>query len=312
MPTENKSKNSEFTVQGLSDLPQLQLPLFVLFLVVYISIVLSNFTVFTCIILDSHLHSPMYIFLCHLSLLDISYTSTIVPKLLAMIFTQRNTMSFIECMIQLYFFMSFVAIEFLLLTAMAYDRFVAICHPLRYSSFMNQTRCVQLVLAVWVGGFSESVTHTVLISNLTYCSSRRIDHFFCDVPPLLKLSCSDTYKVEISTFIIGTLMDFSSLIFTFLSYIFIITAILKIQSADGRQKAFSTCSSHITCVTIFYGMITCIYMRPASMYSPGQDKFFALLYVILLPMLNPLIYTLLNKDFKDAIKRIGIRHILAS
>ncbi|CAH2322340.1 olfactory receptor 1019-like, partial [Pelobates cultripes] len=195
----------------------------------------------------------------------------------------------------------------LLLAAMAYDRYVAICHPLHYSILMSPKHCARLVLAVWVMGLLDPVAHTVLIAHFSYCRSHQIDHFFCDLTPLLKLTCSDTFIIEICTYIDGTLFTASAFILTLISYVFIISTILNIQSASGRHKAFSTCSSHITCVIIFYGTIISMYMRPTSMYSPRQDKFFALIYSILIPMLNPLLYTLKNKDFNNILKRL-IKH----
>ncbi|XP_063289856.1 olfactory receptor 5AR1-like [Pelobates fuscus] len=302
--SENESTSNEFTVKGFSDLPELQFPIFITFVSVYLFIIFSNLIVFTSIVLFSHLHTPMYIFLCNLSVIDISYTSTILPKLLAMLLTQCKTISFLECFIQVYFFISFTVAEVLLLAAMAYDRYVAICHPLHYLILMSSKHCAQLVLAVWILGLLVPVAHTILIANFSYCCSHHIDHFFCDVTPLLKLTCSDTFPVELCTYINGTLVSVSAFILTLISYVFIISTILNIQSASGRHKAFSTCSSHITCVIIFYGTLISLYMRPASMYSPEQDKFFALLYSILIPMMNPLLYTLKNKDFKDVFKRL--------
>ncbi|XP_063289848.1 olfactory receptor 5AR1-like [Pelobates fuscus] len=304
MTTENKTNLIEFSVEGFSDLPQLQFPLFLTFLSLYLIISFTNLTVFSSIILYSHLHTPMYIFLCNLSVIDMSFSSTILPKLLAMVFTQHKTISFLGCMIQMYFFMAFTCTELFLLAAMAYDRYVAICHPLHYCVLMSPNLCSQLVIEVWIGGFLEPIMHTVLIANLSYCSSHHIDHFFCDISPLLKLSCSDTFIIEIWTYIFGTLIAMSTFIFTFISYVFIISTILNIQTATGRHKAFSTCVSHMTCVIVFYGSIICLYIRPTSTYSPGQDKFFALLYAILIPVLNPPIYTLKNKDFKRVFKQL--------
>ncbi|CAH2322333.1 olfactory receptor 1019-like, partial [Pelobates cultripes] len=285
--------------QGLSDLPQLQFPLFVAFVLVYTTIVLSNLVIFVSVICCSHLHTPMYMFLCNLSVLDISYTSTILPKLLVMLFTQCKTISFVECMIQVYFFMFFVCTEVLVLSAMAYDRYIAICFPLSYFHFMSPNHCTTLIVAVWIIGLIEPLLHTVFICNSTYCSSHHIDHFFCDVSPLMKLSCSYTLIIEIWTYILGFLIGICMFTFIVISYVFIISAILNIKSAGGRHKAFSTCASHMTCVIIFYGTMFCLYIKPTSMYSPRQDKFYALLYVILIPLLNPLIYTLKNKDFKQ-------------
>ncbi|XP_063289864.1 olfactory receptor 5AR1-like [Pelobates fuscus] len=305
MMSENESNPNEFTVQGFSDLPYLQLPLFITFLSAYLIIVFSNLLIFTSIVLFSHLHTPMYIFLCNLSAIDISYTSTILPKLLAMLLTQCKSISFLDCFIQMYFFLSFACTEVLLLAAMAYDRYVAICHPLHYSILMSPKHCARLVLAVWVMGLLDPVAHTILIANFSYCRSHHIDHIFCDLTSLLKLTCSDTFTIEIWNYIDGALLSVSAFILTLISYVFIISTILNIQSASGRHKAFSTCSSHITCVIIFYGTLICLYMRPISMYSPRQDKFFALLYIILIPVLNPLLYTLKNKDFKNVFKKMN-------
>ncbi|XP_063289853.1 olfactory receptor 5AR1-like [Pelobates fuscus] len=301
--SENESTLNEFTVKGFSDSPQLQFPLFITFLSVYLIIIFSNLIVVLSIILYSDLHTPMYILLCNLSVIDISYTSTILPKLLAMLHTQCKTISFLECFIQLYFFLSFICVEIFLLAAMAYDRYIAICHPLHYSILMSPKHCARLVLTVWVMGLFDPVVHIFLFANLSYCHSHHIDHFFCDVTSLIKLTCSDTFTIEIWNYVDGTL-SVSAFILTLISYVFIISTILNIQSASGRHKAFSTCSSHITCVIIFYGTLICLYMKPTSMYSPGQDKFFSILYIILIPILNPLLYTLKNKDFKDVFNRL--------
>ncbi|KAM4702788.1 olfactory receptor 5P52-like [Rhinophrynus dorsalis] len=210
-------------------------------------------------------------------------------------------------MTQLYFFMSLACIEFFLLAVMAYDRFVAICHPLHYGLLMSLKQCAKFITAVWITGSLNPIGIIVCIANLSFCSSHNVEHFFCDFAPLLKLSCSDTSCVEILTYIDGALLGFGAFILTLVSYVFIIYAILKIQSSEGRHKAFSTCASHLTCVIIFYGTILILNLRPASMYDPQQDKFFALLYIILIPVLNPVIYTLKNKDFKNALRKVGIR-----
>ncbi|XP_063289854.1 olfactory receptor 5AR1-like [Pelobates fuscus] len=293
-------------MQGFSDSPEFQFPLFIIFLFVYLAIVISNLTIVASIVLYSHLHTPMYIFLCTLSAIDIAYTSTILLKLLAMLFTQRKTISFVGCIMQMYFFMVFVCSEFLLLSIMAYDRYVAICLPLRYSLLMSTKMCAYLILGDVIGSLSDPILHTVLISKLSFCSSHHIDHFFCDISPLLKLSCNDTSYIEMWTYIIAVVIGLSSLTLTIASYVFIISSILNIKSKTGRHKAFSTCASHMTCIFIFYGTIICLHMRPISMYYPGQDKFFALLYVILIPLLNPLIYTLKNKDFNKVFKQIKL------
>ncbi|KAM4637000.1 olfactory receptor 1C1-like [Discoglossus pictus] len=246
----------------------------------------------------------MYIFLMNLSILDISYTSTILPKLLNTLIAQNRSISFAGCIAQMYFFLSFACNEAFLLAAMAYDRYLAICHPLHYVLHMNLRRCSRFSAAVWAIGFLDPVLYPILISNMSFCRTNLIDHFFCDVTPLMKLSCSDTSNVEILTYIEGSLIVFTLFMFTLISYFFIISTILNIRSTEGRRKAFSTCSSHLTCVIIFYGTIMCLYMRPTSNYYPNRDKFFSLLYILLVPMLNPVIYSLKNKDVKHALIKL--------
>ncbi|XP_063289852.1 olfactory receptor 5AR1-like [Pelobates fuscus] len=304
MTSENNSNYIELTMQGFSDLPELQFPLFVTFLFIYLTIVFSNLTIIASVVLYTHLHKPMYIFLCNLSVIDISLTSSILPKLLDMLFTQCKTISFAGCFIQMYFFMVFACSELLLLSVMAYDRYVAICHPLHYSLLMSSKMCAYLILGDVIGSLLDPVLHTVLISKLSFCSSHHIGHFFCNISALLKLSCIDTSYIEMWTYILAIVVGMSSLTLTLASYFFIISNILNIKSKTGRHKAFSTCASHMTCVFIFYGTIICLHMKPRSMYSPGQDKFFSLLYVILIPILNPLIYTLKNKEFSKVFKQI--------
>ncbi|XP_040294212.1 olfactory receptor 1019-like [Bufo bufo] len=250
----------------------------------------------------------MYILLLNLSLIDIAYTSNILPKLLNIFLTKRKMISFVACMVQLYFFIALASIEVTLLAAMAYDRYIAICQPLRYTSLMSLKHCTGLAISAWIIGLMDPTAHLSLVSKLSFCASHHIDHFFCDLAPLLKISCSDTSKVEMMNYIVGSLLTLSTFFLTLISYVSIIFTILKIKSAEGRYKAFSTCSSHLTCISIFYGTIICLYMRPASSYYPEQDKFFALLYIVLVPLLNPIIYSLKNNDFKDGLQKI--RHKL--
>ncbi|KAM9325048.1 olfactory receptor 5AR1-like [Gastrophryne carolinensis] len=300
----NGSQLVEFTIQCFSDLPELQLPLFVLFFIIYIDIIFGNIVVFTSILFDSHLHTPMYFFLCNLSVLDISYSTTILPNLLAMLYTQDKIVSLARCIAQMYFFLTFACCEMILLAVMAYDRYAAICCPLQYSILMNPKHCLHMVSSVWVTSLMEPVVFTMFVANLSFCSSNVIDHFYCDASPLLKLSCSDTAHVNLTTYVFGAVVGCGTFVLTLVSYVFIISNIMKIQSLDGRQKTFSTCASHLTCVIVFYGTTLCLYMRPTSMYSPMYDKFFSLLYIILIPILNPIIYTLKNEQFKEAFKKI--------
>uniref|UniRef100_A0A803J2Y3 Olfactory receptor n=1 Tax=Xenopus tropicalis TaxID=8364 RepID=A0A803J2Y3_XENTR len=304
MTSERKENVSGFIIQGFSDTPELQISLFVLFLGIYLIILLGNLIIFLVISCDPHLHTPMYIFLLNLSLIDISFPSTVLPNLLHILLTQQNNISFLGCMTQMYVFGSLAASEYFLLTAMAYDRYVAICDPLHYIARMSRKHCAGLITAVFTGGFFEPVA---LISKLSYCASHLINHFFCDISPLLQLSCSSTFSVELFIYIDGTLLPFNSFLLTLISYIFIISAILKIQSSEGRQKAFSTCASHLTCVITLYGAALSLYMRPPRSYSLKRDKYFSLLYIVLGPVLNPLIYTLKNREFHSSLNKMKHR-----
>ncbi|KAG8551527.1 hypothetical protein GDO81_004146 [Engystomops pustulosus] len=310
MTAGNESHTIQFTIQCFSDLPHLQVPLFIIFLIIYLNIIFGNTAVLSAIVYDSHLHTPMYIFLSNLSVLDISYTSTTLPKLLYMLSTQHKTMSLMACVTQMHFFLCFACTEIILLAVMAYDRYVAICLALHYTQLMSPRTCLSMVISVWIVAFLEPVSFTVLVSNLSFCSNNQIDHFYCDVSPLLKLSCSDTTNVNMATYILGALVGMSTFMLTLVSYVFIVVNIMNIHSAGGRSKTFSTCASHLTCVLLFYGTTLSLYMRPTSMYSPKHDKFFSLLYIILIPLLNPVIYTLKNRPFKDSFKKLI--HILCS
>ncbi|KAE8589845.1 hypothetical protein XENTR_v10017768, partial [Xenopus tropicalis] len=307
MVSESKENVSGFIIQGFSDTPELQTSLFVLFLGIYLIILLGNLIIFLVISCNPHLHTPMYIFLLNLSLIDISFASNILPNLLHILLTQQNNISFLGCMTQLYVFGSMVGSEYFLLTAMAYDRYVAICDPLHYIARMSRKHCAGLITAAFTGGFGSTVSFVVLMSKLSYCASRLINNFFCDVAALQKLSCSSTFSVELSIYIEAILLVFNSFLLTLTSYIFIISAILKIQSSEGRQKAFSTCASHLACVITLYGTLLCLYMRPTTSYSLERDKYFSLLYIALGPVLNPLIYTLKNREFQSSLNKIRQR-----
>ncbi|XP_063819344.1 olfactory receptor 5B21-like [Pseudophryne corroboree] len=290
-----------FTLLGLFDDPELQFPVCVLLIFTYIIIFWGNFTIIALFSTDSHLRSPMYIFLFNLSITDIASSSNILPKLFNMLFTKYNMISFAGCITQMYFFVTLVVTELMLLTAMAYDRYVAICHPLNYIVVMSLRYCVILSIASWIVGFLDSVAYAVIISNMYFWSDRPIDHFFCDLSPLLIIACSDISMVEMINYIEGVLVAFSSFLLILVSYIYIISNILKIKSAEGKHKAFSTCTSHITCVIIYYGTMICLHIKPTSSYYPKLDKLFALVYVVLVPMLNPFIYCLKNKEVKKSL-----------
>lgn len=302
---------SFFSIQAFLYFPNVQIPIFIIFVLSYIAIIVGNLTIVNLVITSPHLCMPMYIFIVNLSVIDIASTSNILPKLLSIILTKDNTISFVGCITQMYFFVSLTCTEVILLAAMAYDRYIAICHPLHYIMFMSLGHCIGLSLTAWTVGFLDLSGHAVLISELSFCSSHLIDHFFCDLTPLLKLSCSDTSKIELLNYIEGTILGITTFLLIIISYIFIISSILNIKSSEGQHKAFSTCTAHLTCVTIFYGTIICLYMRPTSSYSPKQDKFFALLYVVLVPLINPIIYSLKNESIKKALRlKIKIFRVL--
>ncbi|XP_075034370.1 olfactory receptor 5AR1-like [Mixophyes fleayi] len=301
--TGNKSDVIEFMIWGLSNTPKLQPVLFLVFFLIYLLTVFGNIVIITLIFSDNHLQKPMYCFLCNMSFLDISYSTVTAPYMLYTFITGNKKLSIKRCMVQLYFFNSFASAEYLLLTTMAYDRYMAICKPLSYPQAMNQRACFYLAVTAWISGFLAALPVTVLSSALSFCASNVINHFFCDVTPLLKLACNDTIAIELTMFTEGVVLLFSCFLLTVMSYIYIISAILKIQSTEGRHKAFSTCASHLTVVILFYLLVVGVYMKPTSSYSLDEGKFLSVLYVNIIPMLNPFIYSLRNKDVKDALSK---------
>ncbi|XP_029435855.1 olfactory receptor 1019-like [Rhinatrema bivittatum] len=304
MEEENLTTVTEFIILGFPEYPHLQIPLFFLFLLIYLIVLMGNLTIIALTCLDSRLHTPMYFFLCNLSFLDISYTSLTLPKLLDIFLRKSQSISPQVCLTQMYFFMCFAYVEFVIISVMAFDRYVAICHPLRYSVIMNQRLCMLMATGSWILGFLEPATHTVLISCFSFCGSNEINHFFCDLSALLKLSCSSTFTIDCATYIVGGFATLPLFTVTLTSYVYIISTILRIHFKEGRHKAFSTCSSHLTVVILFYGTIMCLYLRPASMQSLDQNKLIALLYNVLIPMFNPIIYSLRNRDVKDALWKV--------
>nr|XP_033780928.1 olfactory receptor 5B21-like [Geotrypetes seraphini] len=301
---ENMTVVTEFIILGLSDNPRLQIPLFLVFLLIYFITLLGNALIIALICNDPHLHNPMYFFLSNLSLTDICCSSTIVPKLLASLMSGDKTISYAECIMQLYFFMDSTCVEIFLLTAMAYDRYAAVCHPLRYSLIMRPRVCILLAAASWTIGFVPSGTITAFVTHLSFCASKVIDHFFCELMPLLKLSCTDTSGPEITLFFEAALISLPAFLVTLISYTFIISAILRIRSAEGKRKAFSTCSSHLTVVSVYYLSLFSMYLRPTSTFSLDQGKILSVLYTTVTPMLNPLIYSLRNKEVKNALRKV--------
>ncbi|XP_027706872.1 olfactory receptor 7D4-like isoform X2 [Vombatus ursinus] len=304
MVPRNQTQFAEFILLGFSEKPDEQRPLFGLFLGMYLVTVVGNLIIMLAIGTDSHLHTPMYFFLFNLSFVDICVVSTTVPKMLVSILTQNKTISYADCIAQMSFFIVFGDVDIFLLTAMAYDRFVAICHPLHYAAIMSPRLCGLLVLLSWIISFLNSLLHSLMVTRLSFCTHHEIQHFFCDVAEVLKLSCSDTLiNFVLICVIIGLLgiLPFTGILF---SYSQICSSILKIPSARGKYKAFSTCGSHLSVVSLFYGTGFGVYLSSSATHSSWKSTVASAMYAVVTPMLNPFIYTLRNKDIKDALRRL--------
>ncbi|XP_027715757.1 olfactory receptor 1038-like [Vombatus ursinus] len=303
----NHSEVTEFILLGLTTRSELQIILFIIFLIIYSISVVGNLGLILLIQVSSHLHTPMYFFLSHLASVDISVTSTITPNMLINFVQETNAISFLACAIQVFCFISLVGMEMFLLAAMAYDHYVAIGKPLLYTVVMSHRFCVQMVAVPYIYCFSVALFHTILTFHFSYCASNVINHFYCDDIPLLALSCSDTHVKEILIFAFAGFDMISSLLIVIISYVFIIGAILRIHSTEGRLKAFSTCGSHMVAVTIFYGTLIFMYLQPHSNHFLETGKMTSVFYTIVIPILNPLIYSLRNKEVKEALKKAQAR-----
>ncbi|KAM4034397.1 olfactory receptor 2B6-like [Anomaloglossus baeobatrachus] len=301
MVYENSSEG--FTLMGFFEFPNSQFLLFFAFLTAYFLCILENIILIILVCLNSQLHSPMYFFLCNLSFLDICLTTLIHPKFL-LTFLNMRSISFHECMGQLYLYIAFQSLEYLLLTVMSYDRYVAICNPLHYNIILNKKFCVILAVVTWLISFVDPAPIMRLVTKLPFCKSRKINHLFCDSVPLLKLSCGSITKLGIVIFIEGLILALPAFLFTLYTYVSIISVILKIQTAKGRLKAFSTCSSHLTVVSMLYVTLTCVYFLPSTSQSINDSKTVSLLNIVLIPMLNPVLYSLRNKDVKNAFLKL--------
>ncbi|XP_004443677.1 PREDICTED: olfactory receptor 8B3-like [Ceratotherium simum simum] len=308
MAPANGSFVTQFILVGLTDRPDLQLPMFFLFLLMYIVTVLGNMGLITLIGLNSHLHTPMYFFLFNLSFIDVCYSSVFTPKMLINFISKKNIISYIGCMTQLYFFCFFIISECYVLTSMAYDRYVAICKPLLYNVAMSHKVCSSLMLGSYLMAFSGAMAHTGCMLRLTFCDANIINHYLCDILPLLQLSCTSTYINELEAFIVVGINIIVPSVTIFVSYGFILSSILHISSTEGRSKAFSTCSSHIIAVSLFFGSAAFMYLKPSSAVSMDVGKISSVFYTNTVPLMNPLIYSLRNKDVKIALRRtLGVR-----
>nr|XP_005309817.2 olfactory receptor 1019-like isoform X3 [Chrysemys picta bellii] len=303
MEERNHSEVTEFILSGLTDRPELQVPLFVVFLLIYGITLMENGGMILLIMTDPRLHTPMYFFLSNLSFCDLCFSSIISPKMLQNFLAERKSISYTACAVQMNLSVIFTDVECLLLAVMAYDRYVAICNPLLYMVTMSRQLCKQLVVGMYAVGLVDSIIQTCFTFRLSFCSSNIVKHFFCDIPPLLALSCSDTRINEIVIFAFTCCITVSSFVTILLSYVYIISTILQIRSAEGRRKAFSTCSFHLTAVVLLFGTVLFMYLRPTSSYSMDTDKVASAFYTLVIPMLNPLIYSLRNTEVKDALRK---------
>ncbi|KAM8971533.1 olfactory receptor 8K3-like [Sarcophilus harrisii] len=295
---------TEFILMGITSNPELQSPLFVIFFLNYMTTVVGNLGLIILTSVDSHLQTPMYFFLRHLAFVDIGYSTAVGPKTLMSFIVEKNIISFHGCAAQLLFFGTFVASELFILSAMAYDRYVAICKPLLYTVIMSNRVCWILVTISYIYSITVCLLATIKIFHLSFCKSNILRHFFCDSLPLLSIICSNTNEIELIILILSAVNLVSSLLIILTSYMFIIVAILRINSSEGRHKAFSTCGSHLTGVAIFYGTLLFMYLQPHSSHSFDTDKMASVFYTLVIPMLNPLIYSFRNKEVKDALKRV--------
>ncbi|XP_012408535.1 olfactory receptor 10AG1-like [Sarcophilus harrisii] len=307
MSGENYTIVMEFILLGFSVIPKLQGFIFAVFLIMYMNILVGNGLIIAVTKTDAALQTPMYFFLGNFSFLEICYTSVIFPKLLTNFWSHNKNISFLACAIQLGFFLVLGSTECLLVAVMSYDHYVAICKPLNYPLIMNHKFCVQLVVVSWISGIPVQTTLTYLVSSLPFCGSNKLNHVLCDIPPLLKLACGDTSTTELSVYIVAVLFGMISFLLILWSYIKIITVILKLPSATSRYKAFSTCFSHLILVSLFYGSIAIMYLRPKASHSEEIDKVLSLFYTILTPMFNPMIYSLRNKDVITALRKLLLK-----
>ncbi|XP_076970971.1 olfactory receptor 5B2-like [Tamandua tetradactyla] len=301
---ENSTVVTEFILLGLTNAPKLQGPLFVVFTLIYLISVCGNLGMIVLILLDYRLHTPMYFFLCNLSLVDFGYSSAVTPKVMAGFLTGDKVISYNACAAQMFFFVGFATVESYLLTSMAYDRYAAVCKPLHYTTTMTTIVCVRLAVGSYVCGFLNASFHVGYIFSLSFCRSHMVPHFFCDVPAVLALSCSDEHISEMILVYISSFNVFFALLVILISYLFIFVTIMKMHLGKGHPKALSTCASHLTAVFIFYGTVIFMYLQPSSSHSMDTDKLASTFYAIVIPMLNPLVYSLRNKEVKSAFKKV--------
>ncbi|XP_012922896.1 olfactory receptor 5B2 [Heterocephalus glaber] len=301
---ENRTEVTEFILLGLTNDPHLQVPLFITFLLIYTITVAGNLGMLLLILLDPRLHTPMYYFLGNLSLVDFCYSSVVTPSFIGRLLTGNKIISYNACAAQMFLFTALICVENYLFTAMAYDRYAAVCKPLHYTSTMRSSVCVGLVIGCYVLGLLNACIHTGEAFSQSFCSSNMIDHFFCDVPPVMALSCTDKQVTELVLFYAVSVPIFFALLVIWISYFFIFGTILRMHLAAGHHKALSTCASHLTAVSVFYGTAMFMYLQPSSSHSMDTDKIASVFYTMVIPMLNPIVYSLRNKEVKSAFLKV--------
>ncbi|XP_036736383.2 olfactory receptor 5AN1-like [Manis pentadactyla] len=300
----NITEITYFILLGFSDFPRIKAVLFAIFLVIYVTTLTWNLSLIILIRMDSHLHTPMYFFLSNLSFLDICYVTSTAPKMLSDFFQEQHTITLVGCAVQYFVFSTMGMSESCLMTAMAYDRYAAICNPLLYSSVMSPKLCVGMVLGSYMAGLSASISQVCAMFQLHFCGPNVIHHFFCDMPQLLVLSCTDTFFVQLLTAVLTIFYGIINVLVIIVSYCYIVISIMKITTAKGRSKSFNTCASHLTAVSLFYTSGMFVYLSSSSGGSSNFDRFASVFYTVMIPMLNPLIYSLRNKEIKDALTRL--------
>ncbi|XP_060485504.2 olfactory receptor 5B3-like [Panthera onca] len=301
---DNRTEVTQFILLGLTSDPELQVPLFIVFTLIYLITLVGNLGIIALILLDSRLHTPMYFFLSNLSLVDLCYSTAVTPKVMAGLLIRDKVISYNACAAQMFFFAAFATVESYLLASMAYDRYAAVCRPLHYTTTMTTGVCACLAIGSYTCGFLNASIHTGDTLRLSFCMSNVIHHFFCDVPAVMVLSCSDRRVSELVLVYVVSFNSFFALMVILISYIFIFITILKMHSSTGYQKALSTCASHLSAVSIFYGTLIFMYLQPSSSHSMDTDKMASVFYTMVIPMLNPVVYSLRNKEVKSALMKV--------
>ncbi|XP_037019182.2 olfactory receptor 5B2-like [Artibeus jamaicensis] len=301
---ENNTEMTEFILLGLTNSPELQVPLFIIFTLIYHITLIGNLGMIMLILLDSHLHTPMYFFLSNLSLVDLCYSSAVTPTVMARFLLGHKVISYNACAAQMFFFATFATVENYLLASMAYDRYAAVCKPLHYTTTMTTGVCACMAIGSYFCGFLNASIHIGNTFSLSFCESNVVHHFFCDVPAVMTLTCSDKHTSELILIFISSFNIFLALFVILISYLFIVNTILKMRSRQGYQKALSTCTSHLVTVSIFYGTVIIMYLQPSSSHSMDTDKIASVFYTMVIPMLNPVVYSLRNKEVKSAFKKV--------